>query len=209
MKHETSGDGGFTLLEVLVVLVVFSLLQLALWEGLHLGLAAWKRQVAGSAALEQQVTAEAALRRLIARAQIGDPEVDAPVFCGEDRFLFVSSLDPGSRPGPGVVSLSQKSEPQPVEVTIGRDRAHRLVMRWRPWISGEALAGEEPYREAVLLDHVDTVTFRYQMRDGHWLAHCPDGLPVMAVRLHIEGVGPFIQPDIAINIITGHRWERD
>src|SRR3954466_6122521 len=58
-------DAGFTLVEVLVALALFSLLAVLLFDNVKFGLQAWRSGSARADALQRDVAAQDVLRRLI------------------------------------------------------------------------------------------------------------------------------------------------
>ncbi len=181
-------DRGFTLIEVLVVLVVFGFVALILTEGVRFGVRAWTAQATAVARRADLDATDRILRGLIARAQPGgmlDPSVK--FVGGPNALQFVTSLPDGAV-GPAA---------REAEVLLSVDAGHRLTLRWTP--HGIVPFGPVRPNQSVLLDGVDGLTLSY-WRDPSstetagwvpsWNAPKPPGL----VRLHIA----FTQP--------GRRW---
>lgn len=183
-------DRGFTLLETLIVLVIFSMLYAALWAGVRYGLRFWDHQRMDIRQIEEMRSVEATLRRLIAHADPGSFVHGLPLVCQSDRFSFVTSMK-----GDGTLS------DMPVLVAIGRDLNHRLVVRWQPFVDAAPLAGPEAMRESVLVDGIRTINFSYASLTGEWQGSCLRGLGPTAVKVLIQSedraiVWPIIEQEI-------------
>ncbi len=173
-------DGGFTLMETLVALVVLGFVVAGLAQGLRFGITAWNRQahsIDRDGALD---ATDRTLRTLFATMVPGsDPRAPA-VIGSRDRLAFVATLPAGAPVSP--IRLS--------DTVVGVDGAHRLVLRWTPHLHARVLGAPAP-QEAVLLPGVDGVTFAYYRAggDGHpgtWMDRWQSVDPPMLVRMHIE-----------------------
>ncbi len=172
-------QAGFTLLEILVVLVVLGLLMVALAGGIDFGLRSWQGQsrvIDRSADLQ---TCDAALRRLIAQA---DPGLDVPRadLAGDaHRLSFTTRLPDG---GGGQVG---------VNVAIGVDATHRLVLTWLAAPNARRLTPPPPARTDVLLNDVTRLDVSYAGPSGWVQEWSGTTLPAL-VRLRLgfaEGSG--------------------
>jgi general secretion pathway protein J len=147
-------ESGFTLLELLVVTVVFGLLTTALWEGLSIGTRGWsqgQRLYDSTAELQGM---EDALRRVIARAEPSDSGLP-PSFGGlPDRLRLIAWLpqDGGWH--------------RDIEAGLGLNARHELVLRWRPFRRAACVGDDVSFREEVLAGNVRSVTFSYYGRKG-------------------------------------------
>lgn len=142
-------DAGFTLLEIMVVLVVFGLLSLALWTGIGVGTRGWRSGEQLSVSVEQAQDTEDALRRMMTRADQGDEGGPAALSGGADRLKLVSWLAKGG----GYTSEA--------EVGLGVNAEHNFVLRWRPYVHTRCLPPDEGYQEEVLMGGVKGVEFSY------------------------------------------------
>jgi general secretion pathway protein J len=171
---------GFTLLELMVVLVVLGLLLVSLTQGTRLGLRARQLDAgtqAGSAELE---TTAHLLRALIARAVPGDPVTREAAFIGTAHSAAFATTLPA---GLGSAGTGE------AEVSLEVGAAHRLELRWRPryrrWI-----ATPPPPQTAPLLAGVERLDLSFwQSRPGtaggSWLqSWTAPNLPDL-VRVHL------------------------
>lgn len=140
-------EGGFTLLEMLVVTGLLGLLFLMLSGGLTLGLRGWARQDAAGDRLAERTEASRALRRLLGAAQAGG------LSGASDRLSFIAL----GRLGDGRVHA--------VEIGLGVDRARRLVLRWRV---RRGCGSAEPTAEEVLAERIAALHLRYQGVTPGW-----------------------------------------
>ncbi len=185
-----SGEDGFTLLEILVVTVVFGLLSVALWQGVGVGTRGWSQ---AERRYGDEVTfqgAEEALRRLIERAETPDGR-GASLFSGDaERLGFVSWLP------------EQGGYGRQVQVGLGVDAGKRLVLRWRRFRRADcALQPEIPHEETLAHD-VGRVEFSYYgVVEGHYVWQKTwesRGLPLL-VRIRMERIdGGTLWPAILV-----------
>ncbi len=151
MFRHRSGECGFTLLELLVMLVVLGFLLATLTQGIRMGLRSQQtvaRIQVGTAELE---TTARVLRRLIARASPGDPAALEGAFVGTPHAAsFVTTLPDGF----GALATSE------AEVSLGVADSHHLELRWRPhyrrWIDTPP-----PPRAMPLLDGVERLDLSF------------------------------------------------
>jgi len=173
---------GFTLLEILVVLVVLGLLMAMLSAGMRFGLTAIDLETRATARNDDVVTLDQVLRKLISHATTGSQRAPLP-FDGQAHTLSFTTLLAG---GP------DRATGGAVDVAIGVDVRHRLVLRWSPHYA--VLAGSRaPGREEVLAEAIDQLSIEYEVpadADGvgdalvwrsSWTG---EGLPRL-VRLHL------------------------
>ncbi|MDR3537710.1 MAG: prepilin-type N-terminal cleavage/methylation domain-containing protein [Acetobacteraceae bacterium] len=173
-------DGGFTLMETLVALVVLGFVVAGLAQGLRFGVAAWNRQARSIDRDGALDATDRTLRTLFAAmVPAGDPQ--SPAIVGSrDRLAFVADLPVGAPVTP--IRLS--------DTVVGVDGAHRLVLRWTPHLHARVLTPAIA-QEAVLLPGVDGVTFAYyraggQGHPGAWTDRWQGVDPPLLVRMHIE-----------------------
>jgi prepilin-type N-terminal cleavage/methylation domain-containing protein len=119
-----AGDGGFTLVETLIAITIFSLLSLLVVSTLQFGLQAWHRSDDISQRLDEFSHAEALLRQLIADARpqfISQPGGWGYIdFEGGPTSLRVIADPPASldRAGPLVITLQAASEGDHTDLII-------------------------------------------------------------------------------------------
>jgi general secretion pathway protein J len=156
-------DSGFTLLEILVVLVVLSLLVVTLTRGTQFGFQAWRMQVRTLAGNGDSDPIERTLRTLIERMDPGGVTGLPPRFEGTEHSVTFTTILPLTAGG----DVTREAD-----VTVALDDAHRLQLLWLPhfpnWF-GPALTP----RRSVLLDGVERLDFAYWRAnqsgtDGSW-----------------------------------------
>ena len=143
-------EGGFTLLEVLVALVVFGFVAAGLSEGLRFGLRTTARQERLAVERGDLDAVDRVLRRLVAQMDPGTNR-DPTVVAGDQREMaFTTDL------GAAASALSTT-----VAEVVLRQEGDRLVLRWRPMLHAVRLGPAVPFREAVLLDGLERLELSY------------------------------------------------
>lgn len=148
-------DGGFTLLEILVALVVLGLLMVGLAQGVRTGLAMWHAQARRIDRVADLDAVERLLRQLLssmppplAARFIGGNATATGIEGGADRLSFTGRLPTG-------LGATRRAH-MTLDVQGGR-----LVLAWTP-DPHEALAGPAPApRRAVLLGGVGRLDLAY------------------------------------------------
>lgn len=185
-------DGGFTLLEILVTLVVLGLLLATLSDGVSFGLHAWRtdQRIAGSAT--GLARTDRVLRQLIGGAEAGDPDTRAGGFTGTAHSLsFTTTLPDGvGAKGTGLA-----------DVTLER-RTGGLVLLWRPHYRHWATVPPPPAAD-IVLDHVAALQFSFwqpSAAGGSWRAvwNAASPPPLVRVRLIPTNGGEAHWPDLVI-----------
>lgn len=141
---------GFTLLEILVVLVVLGFLMVGMSKGVALGIQAVDRQ---SKALEQRADLDAIDRTLRDMLVHIDPGTGRnPVHFEGDAHetKFASRL-------PRAVALDTRR----ANMALLVDDEKRLILRWSLIRHETPLSDPPEPKDTVLLDHVDKVEFAY------------------------------------------------
>jgi general secretion pathway protein J len=173
-----SEAAGFTLLEVLVGLIVFGFIMLGLAQGFRFGVHAMGLE---ANAVRRQTDTEAvdrALRGLLRRTARSSTALMEDEFQGSAHTLAFTTVLP----------QAGEAAAQLVDVGLGVDQRHRLVLRWTPRYV-RPIGPAQPPRTVVLLDGVDHVDFAYwqgAQAPAGWAAAWPQGDgPPELVRLRL------------------------
>ena len=175
-------SAGFTLLEILVVLVVFGILMLGVTRGTQFGMAAWNRQTAMITASTEIDAVDRTLRRLIEQMDPGTPQAPPVVSGAADRLVFTSDLP-----------LSTTLPTRRADMML-RFEQGRLVLRWTPHRYVQIVGPQPTPREEVLLTDLAGVVISYWPRPpgaGWQSAWNSPTLPDL-VRIHL--------------VLKGRRW---
>lgn len=163
MRGTRSQQRGFTLLEILVALVVLGFVLAGLSQGVRFGLRAASTQTRTIAVRADADAVDRVLRRLIEQADPGSRTVPAPI-TGSGRAVSFASVLPqatGSDASP-----SDGAAPALVTVALGVDAAHRLMLRWTPFLHAPRLTPAPAPSEDVLLEGVDHLDIAYWGADS-------------------------------------------
>jgi general secretion pathway protein J len=188
------GGTGFTLLEVMVVLVLLGLLLAALTQGLRFGMSAWDLQDAQVARIEGLDATDRALRNLIEHMETGEHRSDQKgIVTTRAQMTFVGTL-------PEAAAVDRRAE-----MTLMLAKGGRLVLRWRP-LRHEKLFGPPPeIQETLLLDGVETMDIAYWRAApsgarGEWVGQWTQpGIPrLVRIRLGFPAGDRRHWPDIVI-----------
>ena len=155
--------GGFTLLELLVVLVVFGLLLAGLSQGTQYGLQAWKSQVRVAENHDDLDAVDRALRHMI---EFMDPGMGSTPRRSAPPKGSCSSFPP-FRMACGTLP------PRPVSAALLVDAAHRLVLRWRPYRHARTLGPAPAPTVAPLLLGVSRLEVAFWRPGGGWISVGP------------------------------------
>lgn len=168
-------SSGFTLLEVLVSLVVFGLLLAGLNQGLRYGMRAWASQTRMTNRHVDLDAIDVALRNMLAKADPGDGNDPAPFKATPDQLQIVVSLPDGAGALPS----------RRVEAVLLVDAAHRLVLRWRPWVHAERFGPPAKLTETELLRDVSRLDLAYWQPRRGWVTewHARNLPALIRVRL--------------------------
>jgi general secretion pathway protein J len=167
-------QGGFTLLELLVTLVVLGLLLTTLSQGVRFGLRAQQIEGGIAAGATDLEATSRVLRRLLAQAVPGDPSGQGATFTGTAHAVAFTTRLPD---GYGAIATRQ------ADVSLLVADGHHLALRWLPhyrrWI-----AQPPPPATRSLLDGVDRLDVAFW--DGaSWTAAWSAPDPPRLVRLRV------------------------
>ncbi|CAP54428.1 PulJ/GspJ family protein [Gluconacetobacter diazotrophicus] len=173
----SSGQQGFTLVEILVALVVFSLVLLALERGFQAATLVFERQRGLLAAQAELGAVDRFLRALVQYADAGGART-GPVFVGRAHGFVLRGPLPQALGVPGGTEhLGQRAD-----FRLSVDGGHRLVLAWVPY--RHVTETTPPPRQEVLLTGVQDIGCDYYSA-GHWdSGWYGNGLPVL-VRIRI------------------------
>lgn len=164
-------DGGFTLLEVVVALVVLGILLATLSRGTRFGLVAFDRQDRMISTGGRLEAVDHTLRRLVVQLDPGTATDGDTVVGARHVLVFRSRLPVGET---GTLA----------DLRLSVDEAHHLVLAWLPHRHAKAVtAAPAPHRE-VLLDDVDALNLDY-WGDGAWHAQWKEVAPPALIRIRI------------------------
>jgi general secretion pathway protein J len=194
-------QGGFTLLEVLIALVLLGLLLAGLGAALRFGFGLWElqaRQIAGVDALD---ATDRALRALVEQMEPGDPGLLQPTVSGSsDRLSFIGQL-------PQAVVSGRRADMTLIVASGGR-----LVVRWRPHRHERPFGAPPAESETLLLQGVDRLDLAYWRADapgrpGGWTDRWDEpGLPALVrVRLRFPPGDARHWPDLLIAPLLSSR----
>jgi len=183
------GPAGFTLLEILVVLVVFGLLLAGLSQTVRFGLAAWRH---GARLSENKTDLEAVDRSLRSIIENFAPSEEAsrPAIVGAaDNLTGLTMLQ---LPAGGLT-------PEQIEAGLAVSGT-RLVLRWRPHHHGEPLRPPPPPQETELMSGVARIAFAYWQRSGVWSSTWKEPDLPLLIRIRLSFVGKNVEkwPDIVV-----------
>ena len=189
-------QNGFTLLELLVALSVFSLLLVTLSQGLRFGIQAWSVQSRETRRLAELDSVDRLLRNLLASIPVA---ANGSLSGSASKLTFLGSLPRAAPPGL-----------QPESITLLVTRDNHLVLSWNPPIPGKAAATPPPVLTEIL-DNVSDIAFGYfreagaaaqgkkATKSGWQSTWVGGGIPAL-VRIHIDFVDgdPRHWPDIVV-----------
>lgn len=195
------GSSGFTLLELLVALAVFSLLVVGLTQGLRFGIQGWGAQSRETRKLAELDSVDRLLRNVLSSIQVRP----SAAFAGEPHQLRFVGLLP--RAAPPAIRL------ETISLLVTRDGF--LALSWTPPTIAKT-AVPVPPTVTPILDHVAGIEIGYYggAQTGReksapkpsWRPRWDDGggLPTM-IRVHIDFVesDPRRWPDFVIAPMVG------
>ena len=176
------GSPGFTLLELLVALAVFSLLVVGLTQGLRFGLQGWGAQSREARKLAELDSVDRLLRNLLSSVQ----QRGSAAFSGEPHQLRFVGLLP--RAAPAAIRVET--------ITLLVTRGGLLALSWTPPVAAKST---KPILPTVtpILDHVAGIQIAYhagtqavgdaKAQKAGWQTRWDDSgrIPTM-IRIHID-----------------------
>ena len=174
-----SGPGsppGFTLLEILVVLVVLGFIIVGLTQGLRMSVQVSDRERRALDAVGELDATDRALRGLVEQMDPGG-------------HIEMSDIDGTGRTLQFTARLPQAAGALPTrraEVMLMVDRQHRLLLRWTPSPHVTQSVAVAPV-ETVLLSGVDHIEISYKSAapTAGWETDWQSPIPPLLVRVHI------------------------
>lgn len=148
-RCRTTQDG-FTLVEVLVVVMITGLLMAGLAQAARYGTAAWTTQTRAVARYEDLEGTDRVLRYLFGHSEPVKPADGAMLVGDVHRFRFLTVV-------PGIAALGT----QRAAVVLYVNARRELVLRWSPLPGGGAPNAAPRTVDTVLLPGVAAVEFRY------------------------------------------------
>lgn len=145
MRASQSGQAGFTLLELLIAITIFSLILVALSGGVQFAGNAWRKQEAQITRQGDINAVQSALRQLLASGREFDGNAQQLKFLG----FMPTAL---ARGGLYDVELSRSGD--------------RIVMSWKPHFKGTTTG--LPRDDAELLDGVESFELSYHSAQQGW-----------------------------------------
>ncbi|MBV9735696.1 MAG: prepilin-type N-terminal cleavage/methylation domain-containing protein [Acidisphaera sp.] len=184
------GDRGFTLLEVLVVLVIAGLLFFGLAQGTHVGLLAWGMQARMLNARAGLDEVDLALRRMIVQMDPGGQSVAHPLDGSASAVSFTTEL-----PLTAGTLVTRRAD-----VWLGLDGTHRLVLRWTPHLHAQPLGPAAAPSTTVLLEGVDRLQIAY------WLPPAPGQAAGWRDAWQADSLPGLVRIRLAFSERDGRRW---
>jgi general secretion pathway protein J len=136
-------DAGFTLLEMIVVVVVFGFLMIGLTEGSRFGFRAWKHQADIIADHEQMDAIDRTLRQLLTQIEIRP------------------ATEPGALAFVGTLPAAVATGTRRADMELLLDTDHQLVLQWVPHRHETPLNGPERPTTTILLRGVGRMDVAY------------------------------------------------
>ncbi len=192
LERQPAADGGFTLIEVIVALVVLGFVLAGLGQATRFGMSAWtlETKLADNAAGLERM--DRVLRRLIEQASPPAGADEKPMAGEEHRIIFMTLLP-------------DQPQTQPVrhaQVAVGVDDHHRLVLRWRPHANATALLPLAPMQEIVLAEGIERIDLAYRQQaadGGKWEKRWAESNLPSTVQIHfVLANGRHRWPDMAV-----------
>ncbi|WP_342629385.1 prepilin-type N-terminal cleavage/methylation domain-containing protein [Nguyenibacter vanlangensis] len=174
VKDRFKGPAGFTLVEILIALVVFSLVLLVLQRAFQAATMIFDRQRGMLAAQAELGAVDHLLRGLVAHADPGAGR-QGPLFVGRPHGLVLRGTLPMALDG---------SQDMQADIRLSVDGRHRLMFIWQPY--RHVIESATPQQQQrVLLTGIADIDCDY-LSNGNWeKTWYGNGLPAL-VRIHIR-----------------------
>jgi general secretion pathway protein J len=192
-NNAAAREGGFTLLEILVVVVVLGLLVVGLAHGVHTGLALWsaqQRRVGQTAELD----AGARILRILLTGIPASPSGGTGEAAGDNGFSgdavhlrFVGDLPTG-------FGTTRRAN-----IALGLHQGN-LVLTWAPHLHEILLGPSPPPTETELVARVKRLDIAY------WGAAAPDQLPAWQARWDGPAPPELVRIRLAFGKGDDRRW---
>ncbi len=201
-------DGGFTLIELVVALVLLGTMMVLLYDGLTFSLRSWDAGDANGRRMADRRLGENFLRRELTEVfpmRWKDPMQLRYAFEGDHQTLhFVSSRAAAAgQGGLALVSLGVEDDPK---VAHSRNLVMRRVLADPDASDFSAVDQAQP---SVLVEGVDSVEFSYygsenDFGDPKWTDDWkyPSRMPLL-VRIAIKGADGNALPDVLVKVMLG------
>lgn len=180
MNARRTTQAGFTLAEVLVVVMITGLLMAGLVQAARYGIAAWTAQNHAVTRYEDLEATDRILRYLFSHSEPVKPADHALLLGEARRFRFVTFV-------PGIAALGTKRAAVVLFVNARRE----LVLRWRAWSSDVTPDAAAQTVDTVLLSGVAGIDFRYWGASApsdvaQWHAAWDDTTPPRLIAIHLD-----------------------
>jgi general secretion pathway protein J len=190
MTAMTDGNrpNGFTLLELVVALTVLGFLLVGLAQGTRFGLLAWVTEARVTGSNDDFNTLDTTLRHVIEGADPGDDLDPAPFIGSRDNLDCITTLP----------SVAGSSPSRQMRAVLMVDAAHRLVLRWRPYVHATRLGPPVASTETELLRGVSRIELSFWRSGGNWVDtwRAPDLPTLVRIRLLFPAGDTRHWPDI-------------
>jgi general secretion pathway protein J len=178
---------GFTLLELLAALAILGLLLAEMSQGVRLGLLAVGTANRLNNGADDLELVDSTLRRVIEGLDPGDDPDPAP-FVGTDGRLECITTMPGDGLAPD----------RHMRASLFVDGAHRLILRWRPYLRATRLQPPPAPVDSELLSKVLRIDFAFWRHGSGWASvwRSPDLPTLVRIRLTFPPGDPHYWPEI-------------
>lgn len=167
-------QGGFTLLEMLVALVVLGFIVAGLTAGMRFGLMGWSTQSRLIGERQDMNAVDRTLRQLIAAIDPGTVATPLAVRGTSNTLAFTSEMPTGS-------GLTLRR----ADLALGVDATHRLVLRWTPHRHVAPFGPAPVPQTSELLRGVDHLELAYLGQSGVWEGRWTQASPPRLIRMRL------------------------
>ncbi len=137
-----------------MALIVLGFVLAGLAQAVRFGTRTWDMQQQALRSHGDADAVERVLRRVIEQADPGRDTVPAEITGTAATLSLVTDL-----------SAAARGRPRQAQVALGVDGAHRLLLRWLPYLHAPRLQAPPPPEQSVLLNGVDRLMISYWGRD--------------------------------------------